>query len=66
VAICREAGVKELALYHHAPERTDAEVDEILRETRALVERDGGKLSVTAAFEGLELAPGRVPAKGRG
>jgi len=66
VAICREAGAKELTLYHHAPERTDAEVDDILRETRALVERDGGKLSVSAAFEGLEISPGRLPEKGRG
>ena len=28
--ICREAGARSLALFHHAPERSDAEVDAIL------------------------------------
>ena len=27
VEICREAGAARLALFHHAPERTDAEID---------------------------------------
>jgi len=60
VAICREAGAKQLVLYHHAPERTDAEVDEILADTRALVARERTPLVVTAAFEGLSVTPGGV------
>jgi phosphoribosyl 1,2-cyclic phosphodiesterase len=56
--ICREAGAKQLVLFHHAPERTDAEIDTILAETREAQRRDGGKLDIVAAYEGLEIEPG--------
>jgi phosphoribosyl 1,2-cyclic phosphodiesterase len=59
VAICREAGAKELVLYHHAPERTDSEVDAILEGTRKQVTDERTPLAVTAAFEGLEIDPER-------
>ncbi len=58
VEVCREAGAQRLALFHHAPERTDAEVDAILSDTRALVGRDS-KLEVIAAYEGLDVDLGR-------
>jgi phosphoribosyl 1,2-cyclic phosphodiesterase len=57
VEVCREGGARRLALFHHAPERTDAEVDAILSSTRALV--TGGRLEVMAAYEGLDVDLGR-------
>jgi len=56
VQICREAGAKQLALFHHAPERSDTEIDAILAETRAAQKRDGGELDIVAAYEGLDLS----------
>jgi phosphoribosyl 1,2-cyclic phosphodiesterase len=59
VDVCVEAGASRLALFHHAPERTDAEVDAILAETRATAVRTSRKLDVVAAYEGLELELGK-------
>ena len=59
VDVCREADARRLALFHHAPERTDGEIDGILTETRALAKRDGGALEVMAAYEGLDVELGR-------
>jgi phosphoribosyl 1,2-cyclic phosphodiesterase len=59
VQICQEAGARQLVLFHHAPERSDAEIDGILAETQALTKREGIKLDVVAAYEGLDLSPGR-------
>lgn len=54
VALGRAAGARTVALYHHAPSRTDDEVDAILAEVGP---SDG---FVLAAHEGLELdLPGR-------
>lgn len=52
VELAREAGVRTLVLFHHAPDRTDDEVDEILADARA---RAGQDLTVLAAYEGLVL-----------
>jgi phosphoribosyl 1,2-cyclic phosphodiesterase len=59
VDICHEAGARQLVLFHHAPERTDAEVDTILADARALAADRKANLEVTAAFEGLELPLGQ-------
>ena len=59
VDICREAGARQLVLFHHAPERTDAEVDAILADARALATDRKANLEVIAAFEGLELPLGQ-------
>jgi phosphoribosyl 1,2-cyclic phosphodiesterase len=58
--ICQEAGARKLALFHHAPERSDSEVDAILEETKATAKRDGIKLDIVAAYEGLDISPGRA------
>jgi phosphoribosyl 1,2-cyclic phosphodiesterase len=55
IEICRAAGVRTLALYHHAPERSDDEVDAILAHYRKHTRR----LEIVAAAEGLELEVGR-------
>jgi phosphoribosyl 1,2-cyclic phosphodiesterase len=57
--ICREAGARQLALFHHAPERSDAEVDAILADTKAMAKREGIGLDIVAAYEGLDLSLGR-------
>ncbi|HMC93512.1 MAG TPA: MBL fold metallo-hydrolase, partial [Polyangia bacterium] len=59
VDICREADARRLVLFHHAPERTDTEIDGILAETKTLAARDGGALEVMAAYEGLDVELGR-------
>ncbi|HTE54464.1 MAG TPA: MBL fold metallo-hydrolase [Kofleriaceae bacterium] len=53
IAIAREAEVGTLALYHHAPQRTDDEQDAILAACRAAVV--GTRLRLVAAYEGLEV-----------
>ncbi len=53
--IAREAGAQQLALYHHAPERTDDQLDQIARE----VAREAGSISIVAAYEGMSLELGR-------
>lgn len=56
IEIALAAKVKTLALYHHAPERTDEQEDAILAETRKLV--SGSGLEVVAAYEQLEVKLG--------
>jgi phosphoribosyl 1,2-cyclic phosphodiesterase len=65
LAICHDAGARTLALYHHAPERSDDEVDAMLATARQLAGATPGgagasRLAVTAAFEGMELRLGRT------
>jgi ribonuclease BN (tRNA processing enzyme) len=56
VTLALDAGVEHLVLFHHRPERTDDEVDQCVAESRALVERRGGRMLVTAAAEGMTLS----------
>lgn len=58
VEVAREAGVRTLVLFHHAPSRTDDEVDEILADARR---QAGDSLVVLAAHEGLTLDPPQQP-----
>ena len=53
--VCHEAGARRLALFHHAPERSDAEVDAILAETRVQVRNAKLSLDLVAAYEGLDI-----------
>lgn len=52
IDVAREAGVKQLALFHHAPDRTDDAIDEILEHAATLA---GSTLDVFAAQEGHEV-----------
>lgn len=56
--ICRAAGARSLALFHHAPERSDAEIDAIVDDTRGAALAAGHRFSVIAAFEGLDMELG--------
>jgi phosphoribosyl 1,2-cyclic phosphodiesterase len=49
VDVAIEAGVAQLALYHHDPNRDDAGVDDLLARARA---RAAGRVEVVAAIEG--------------
>ena len=51
--LARRAGARRLALFHHSPERTDAEIDQIVQERRPT------DLSMFAAAEGsvVQLSP---------
>ncbi len=55
VRVCREAGVKQLALTHYDPLREDAAVDRILEEVRLRLRDCGSPLEVLGAAEGMVL-----------
>jgi phosphoribosyl 1,2-cyclic phosphodiesterase len=52
------AGVKQVALFHHAPERTDEQLDAILEQSRRTVAGSG--LEVIAAHEHMEVSLGET------
>lgn len=56
VSIARAANVKTLALYHHAPTRTDDQQDAILEQYRTTL--IGESFDIIAAYEGMELTLG--------
>jgi phosphoribosyl 1,2-cyclic phosphodiesterase len=56
IGIARAAGVRRLALYHHAPNRTDDQQDAIVAEYEAALA--GEDLEIFAAAEGLEVSVG--------
>lgn len=55
VRVCRDAGVKQLAITHYDPLRSDAAVDEILEGVRRRLRECGSPLDVVGAAEGLVL-----------
>jgi len=62
VHVAREAGARRLALFHHDPEHTDADVDRLLAHAQELGDK-AGLDEVIAAREGLTVALGSaVPA----
>lgn len=55
VQLAVEAGVEQLVLFHHKPERSDEEVDRRVEECRTLAKQRGGRFEVVAAAEGMTL-----------
>ena len=55
VALALAANVKRLCLFHHDPERSDKQVDGLLKHARRLVTRQRAKLKVDAAREGMTI-----------
>jgi phosphoribosyl 1,2-cyclic phosphodiesterase len=49
IGLAAAAGARRLALYHHAPDRTDAEIDDIVRAVR------GAPVDTFAAAEGMTV-----------
>ena len=58
IAIAREAKVKTLCLFHHAPMRTDDENDKILAQFRGVVAAQNDRFDLVSAYEGLEIPLG--------
>lgn len=50
------AGVRRLVLFHHDPDRDDADVDRLLDGARARAGAAGSSLEIAAAADGLSLA----------
>ena len=56
VALAAEAGVRQLWLFHHRPERTDTMMDGVVRAAQALADRSENPFEVRAASEGMQLS----------
>jgi phosphoribosyl 1,2-cyclic phosphodiesterase len=56
VELAGESGVEHLILFHHDPLRSDAQINELVREARAIVAEKGWAMRVDAAREGMEIA----------
>lgn len=61
VRLATDAGVARLVLFHHAPDRTDSEIEELMVELRPRLDREGSPPRVEIAREGqaIELEAGR-------
>lgn len=55
VELAIDAGVERLVLYHHKPERTDADVDHWVDACQTIARGRGSGLEVIAAAEGMTL-----------
>jgi len=57
VDLCRRAGAKRLALFHHEPTYADEDIDRMLAETLRYEEltREGAALDIICAHDGLEV-----------
>jgi phosphoribosyl 1,2-cyclic phosphodiesterase len=55
IALAIEAGVQQLVLFHHKPERTDEELDQRVELCREIVKERGVNLEIEAAAEGMTL-----------
>ncbi len=55
VMLALRAGVKKLILFHHDPSHDDKTIDGFVRHARALVKKEGGKMKVEAAREGMAI-----------
>ena len=58
IQIARDAGVKQLCLFHHAPLRSDDENDAILEQYRQVAGAGDHPLPLVSAYEGLEITLG--------
>jgi len=58
IEIAREANVKQLCLFHHAPLRSDDENDQILAQYREVVAAANDRFTLVSAYEGLEIPLG--------
>lgn len=53
--LAQQARVERLALFHHEPNHSDAEIDRILVRCRAWIKRRGVSLTCLGAAEGMQL-----------
>lgn len=50
-----ECNAARLVLFHHHPDRTDNEIDDLVWTCRSLAHRAGSRLQIDAAYEGMTL-----------
>lgn len=50
-----ECNAQRLVLFHHHPDRTDNEIDDLVWTCRSLAHRAGSRLQIDAAYEGMTL-----------
>ncbi len=50
-----EAEAKRLVLFHHNQERTDSEVDDIVRDCKEMIDKRGSSMECTAADQEMEI-----------
>lgn len=62
VRLALRAGVKQLFLFHHDPDHTDAQIAQMLAMARRVAAPGGSSLLVEAAREGLEIRLAAKPA----
>jgi len=55
VELAVEAGVKQLALFHHEPEHTDAAMDAVEEKAQEIAGKRGGQVEIVAAAEGMRI-----------
>ncbi len=55
VQLAGESGVEHLVLFHHDPLRSDAQLNQLVRDARAIVAEKGWTMRVDAAREGMEI-----------
>lgn len=55
VALAEDAGVRILRLFHHAPERTDPELESVVLRLREELVEEGSTLEIAAALEGEQV-----------
>ncbi|MCH8276311.1 MAG: MBL fold metallo-hydrolase [Bacteroidetes bacterium] len=53
--LAAESGVRRLILFHHDPDRTDSQIDEILESARSYLAGKDPTIACDAAYEGMEL-----------
>lgn len=58
VALCLDAGVKHLCLFHHDPDHDDATIDAMLQAARGQVAAAGKSMRIDAAREGMSIELG--------
>jgi len=58
VELALRADVKKLVLFHHDPGHDDRTLDKFVKHARGLVKKQGGKLKVEAAREGMTIRLG--------
>ncbi len=50
-----EADVKQFGLFHHNQERTDKELDEIVKDCQKIIKKEKSKLKCFAVYEGMQI-----------
>lgn len=55
VTLAEDAGVRRLRLFHHAPERSDAELEDLVMTLREELAARGGVIEISAASEGEQV-----------